>query len=93
MKAQSESLSTIEVSQDLGLGRATVHRWIHDGKIPAIKVGKNYRIPLEPYLKFKREFLQQEAPTAPEIHKLMEEWLNHLRFGPRPFSVRTIDDY
>ena len=54
MKVQSESLSTIEVSQDLGLGRATVHRWIHDGKIPAIKVGKNYRIPLEPYLKFKR---------------------------------------
>jgi DNA binding domain, excisionase family len=93
MKAQSEALTTIDVSRDLNLGRATIHRYIQEGKIPAIKVGKNYRIPLEPYLKFKREFLQQEDPTAPEIHTLMEEWLNHLRFGPRPFSNRTIDDY
>ncbi|MBO9540447.1 excisionase family DNA-binding protein [bacterium] len=94
MKKLGESLSTLEVAHDLGLGRATIHRWIQDDTIPAIKVGWNYQIPLEPYLNFKASYVQSEdASDTPQLHRLIEEWLHHLRNGPRPLSPKTVDDY
>jgi len=88
-------LSIREVAQDLSVGKSTVHRWCQEGKIPSIKVGRATRIPLEPYLKIKASLLQHEQPvtSTPSIVPLIEEWLNHLRNGPRPLSPRTVECY
>lgn len=40
-----EYYSTIEVANILRVSRKTVFQWARDGKIKAIKVGKNYIIP------------------------------------------------
>lgn len=89
----AESLSTIEVAKDLGIGRASVHRMLHDGVLPAIRIGRNWRIPLEPYLKFKSQFLNEQNTCSPSLSKLMEEWLYHLRHGSRPLSPVTVANY
>lgn len=93
MRKEIETLSTLEVANDLGIGRATCFRWIKEGKIPAIKLGRNYRIPLEPYLRVKSSLLQFDDPSATPLAVLVDEWLNHLLNGPRPFSPQTVNDY
>lgn len=93
MKTMSQFLSATQVAEDLNVGRATVSRWIQEARIPAIKVGRNYRIPLEPYLKAKATLVQHSDPISPKISTLVADWLNNLKNGPRPFSQRTIDDY
>lgn len=90
-----QTLTTADVVKDLGLSKGTVSRWIIEGKIPAIKVGRNYKIPLEPYLRAKAALIQvqYEDPTVPAIAKLISDWINHLQNGPTPYAAKTIDDY
>jgi excisionase family DNA binding protein len=40
----TDLLSTEEVGAILKLSKITVQRWCHEGKIPAAKIGKAYRI-------------------------------------------------
>ena len=42
---KKEYYSTIEVANILKVSRKTVFQWARDGKIKAMKVGKNYVIP------------------------------------------------
>lgn len=35
-------LTTEEVRQKLGIGRATVYRWIHEGRLPVHRMGSKY---------------------------------------------------
>lgn len=37
-------LSVIEVAEQLGFSDATIHNWIHAGKLPALKIQRSYRI-------------------------------------------------
>lgn len=37
-------LSVEDVTRILRVGKTTVQRWCHDGKLPAAKLGKSYRI-------------------------------------------------
>ncbi|MFP4640803.1 MAG: helix-turn-helix domain-containing protein [Dehalococcoidia bacterium] len=37
-------LSTEEVGEILKVSKVTIQRWCHEGKIPAAKIGKSYRI-------------------------------------------------
>lgn len=37
-------LTLAEVIKILKMGRATVQRWCRDGRLPAAKIGKEYRI-------------------------------------------------
>jgi excisionase family DNA binding protein len=39
-----ELLSAEEVGRILKLSRSTVQRWCHEGKLPAVKMGKSYRL-------------------------------------------------
>jgi excisionase family DNA binding protein len=93
MKQVDQFLSTSQVAQDLSVCRGTVFRMITDGRLPAIKMGRGYRIPLEPYLSIKAKLLHVDDPNTPEFHTLIDAWLNHLANGPRPHSPRTVDDY
>ena len=47
-------LSTEEVAEYLGVGQATVYRWCRDGGLPAVKIGRRWRVrrsALEEFLK------------------------------------------
>jgi len=39
-----ELLSAEEVGRILKLSKSTVQRWCHGGKLPAVKMGKMYRV-------------------------------------------------
>lgn len=39
-----ELLSVEEVGRILKLSKSTVQKWCHEGKLPAVKMGKVYRI-------------------------------------------------
>ena len=41
---ESELLSVEEVTRILKISRATVQRWCRGGELPAVKIGKSYRI-------------------------------------------------
>lgn len=45
-------ISTIEVANTLHVNRATVVKWILDGKIKAIRAGKIYRIDIDDFNDF-----------------------------------------
>lgn len=40
----NDLLNIIEVAAYLKVGRATIQRWSHSGKLPAVKMGRDYRI-------------------------------------------------
>lgn len=44
-----------EVGEILGIGLTTVYELIHRGEIPSIKVGRQYRIPIDPFHKWEAE--------------------------------------
>src|ERR687891_515006 len=37
-------LSTEEVAEYLGVGQATIYRWCRDGSLPAVKIGRRWRV-------------------------------------------------
>ena len=41
---EGELLSVEEMTRILKVSRATVQRWCHSGELPAVKIGKSYRI-------------------------------------------------
>jgi excisionase family DNA binding protein len=43
-QSNSELLTVFEVMEYLRVSRATVQRWCHKGVLPAVKLGKDYRI-------------------------------------------------
>ncbi len=55
-----ELLSVEDVTRILKVSRATVQRWCRDGKLPAAKIGKSYRIRREDLDKwYERKLLQR----------------------------------
>ncbi|MGA2928518.1 MAG: helix-turn-helix domain-containing protein [Solirubrobacteraceae bacterium] len=43
-ESEDEFLSIPEVARRLKLSRATIYRWIDEGRLPALKLGKNIRL-------------------------------------------------
>ena len=41
---QDRYLSVMEVAEQLGFSDQTIHNWIHDKKLPAIKIQRSFRI-------------------------------------------------
>lgn len=42
-----QMLTVAELAKHLQVDRITIRRWIASGKIPAVKIGRSYRIPAE----------------------------------------------
>lgn len=62
--ADKEYLTAAEVAAELRVNAKTIIRWIQSGYLPAIKVGKYYRIPRKQYEEFlKRRHIQ--PPDTP----------------------------
>ena len=62
---ESELLSVEEVTRILKISRATVQRWCRDGKLPAAKIGKSYRIRREDLdLWYERKLAERSSVIA-----------------------------
>ncbi len=58
---ESDLLSAEDVGKILGLSRTTVQRWCHQGKLPAAKIGKSYRIRKEDLDRWYEEKLSEHT--------------------------------
>ena len=41
-----ERVTATEAARRLGVDRKTVNRWIHAGRLPAVRVGRTFRVPV-----------------------------------------------
>lgn len=51
--ARPRFLTVAEVAEEMRVSRMTVYRLVHSGEIPAVRVGKSFRVPaaaLQQYL-------------------------------------------
>ena len=71
-----EYYSTIETANILRVSRKTVFQWARDGKIKAIKVGRNYIIPHSTILEKLGEDIGVEKKAAIEnaINKALKDY-------------------
>lgn len=60
---QSMTISVAEAAQYLGIGRNRMYDLLHAGKLPAVRLGKNYRIPK----KSLDEWLDKEAQKSLKV--------------------------
>ncbi len=44
---ERKAYSPKEVQEMLGISQTTVYRWLETGKLPAVKIGKLWRIPAD----------------------------------------------
>ena len=47
-----------QVEKELNRSRATLKRWIYDGKMKAVKVGRDWEVPEEEVERIKKEGLR-----------------------------------
>jgi len=73
---EKEYYSTIEASKILRVSRKTVFQWARDGKIKAMKVGKNYVIPYSAILEKLGKTLGEDKKANIEkaINKALKEY-------------------
>ncbi len=45
--ARPRFLTVAEVADEMRVSRMTVYRLVHSGEIPAVRVGKSFRVPVE----------------------------------------------
>lgn len=63
--ATPDYLTVAEIAEDLRVAPMTVYRWIHQGRIPALRLGRRtYRIPASNYLEYKRTLHADAASRA-----------------------------
>lgn len=58
------TLTVVETAEYLGIGRNKTYRMINDGILPAIKIGRQFRIPI----KALESWLMNEAQKALKIN-------------------------
>lgn len=72
---QQDYISTIEAAKITGLNRTQVFRLIKTGKIPAIRVGRNYIIEKRDLGIFTNEITPKERKiTEKSVDKVFEEY-------------------
>ncbi len=52
--ARPRFLTVAEVADEMRVSRMTVYRLVHSGEIPAVRVGKSFRVPVEALQQYLR---------------------------------------
>ena len=68
LRGHPEVLDVAQTSRILGVSTKTVYKLIRDGALPALKVGREYRI-LKPSILLAFSTLTQEKPVFPSLPK------------------------
>lgn len=63
MQMTQELLTASEVQDLFDLDRSTIYRMAGDGRLPAVKIGRQWRFPAEPI----RKLLHPVAPATPDL--------------------------
>lgn len=53
--ARPQYLTVAEVAETMRVSRMTVYRLVHSGELPAIRVGKSFRVPEQALAQYLRE--------------------------------------
>lgn len=61
---EKATLTVVETAEYLGIGRNQTYRMINDGILPAVKIGRQFRIPI----KSLEDWLINEAQKALKIN-------------------------
>ena len=61
--AVDDLLTVLEVMNYLKVCRATVQRWCKEGKLPAVKIGKEYRIRRSDLENWYESLLKDRSPV------------------------------
>lgn len=88
-------LTPEQVAERLQVTRRTVYQWINDGKLPALKVGRGWRIDessLDSYLKPK-QLEQLIEQTAKEMEDLAESIKQRQTESPSDFAEQLRYQY
>ena len=64
MSEEADFYTTDEVAQKLNVNIETVRRLIRSGKLAAIQIGLNYRIPVAEYDRFATPAPKQQKPRT-----------------------------
>ena len=59
----NDLLTVLEVMSYLKVCRATVQRWCKEGKLPAVKIGKEYRIRRSDLERWYESLLKENEPV------------------------------
>jgi excisionase family DNA binding protein len=65
--SQPQFITIAEAAVRLGVSEKTVRRWIRDGKLPAVRMGSQIRIPLGALLHFIGSLPPAQPPQPPKI--------------------------
>lgn len=77
---QQEYISTTEAGEILGLNRTQVFRLVKAGKIPAVKIGRNYAIKLSDLGVYGGEISNKEKKNIESsVDKVIEEYGDVIR--------------
>lgn len=66
-------LSTSQAAEIVGVSRATMVRFLEDGRLPFSQPGKHRRIRLEDVLKFKEEITHARYGATQDVHAITSE--------------------
>lgn len=70
--------STPELAQWLGVFHTTARRWIEQGKIKGIRVGRNYKVPADEAVRVLEEY-QIPLPAILKRHKSKKQGIKRLK--------------
>jgi excisionase family DNA binding protein len=78
-------LTTHEVAELLKIKEATVRRWIRDGDMPAVNLGRDWRVAVIQL----EEFLKQRVTVVPSINGDARNGANGLTSSQKGAQVRS----
>jgi|GraSoi2013_115cm_1033766.scaffolds.fasta_scaffold359914_2 excisionase family DNA binding protein len=64
MQGDTTYLTVKEIAAELRVTKQVVWRWIREGKLPALRIGKEYRVSRADYLAFLAKHRKRPPPSG-----------------------------